>query len=158
MRDKLGLKGRFNIQVRKNGLLVAERIIDNTVVDEGVAQLFDSGFGLTAALSTWYIGLIDNTPTPTINTTDTLASKAWTEFTTYTGTRPVWNNLSTVSRTIGTSAASPFPITGSGTLYGMFICSVTSGTAGILWAAGAFTSTLPVTSGSTINATYTLQG
>ena len=160
-RNLVGINGVFGFQQVRNGVVIAEEKFRNTVVDEGVANLFDAGFGGVAATDPWYIGLISNTGSPVLLTTDTLASHAnWTEIvptTGYTGNRQEWNEAATASRVIGTTSVSAFPILLTATLYGMFICSAATGTSGVIWSEGAFAAVQPIVNGDTINATYELE-
>jgi hypothetical protein len=101
---------------------------------------------------------------------DTQASHgAWLEVglanaPTYSGTRktPTFNASTTANPSVkSTSAAVVFAMTGSGTVAGAFInvggSSTVDNTTGVLFSAGDFTAgSKTVTSGDTINVTYTL--
>ena len=150
--------GTYGYQQLRNGIIIAEENFTNLMTDEGVANLWDVTFGGTVASDPWYIGLIDNSPAPTILTTDTLvAHSGWTEFTNYTGNRQTWVDAPTASRTKGTTSVAAFPILGTAELYGMFIANVATGTAGLIFSEGAFDSTKPVINGDIINATFSVQ-
>lgn len=157
MRQDLGLKGVFSFELVRNGLVIAKFGVKNATVDEGIANLFDVTFGGTTASDPWYIGLINNTPTPTLLTTDVLGTSNWTEFTNYTDDRKEWVDAATSSRVKGTTSAAAFSILGTATLYGMFLTNVDTGTSGTLFSEGAFSSTIPVVSADTVNASYSIQ-
>ena len=92
MKTGLNYKGYFTVEHVRNDVVIAKERFSNLVTDEGVANLFDAGFGGATAVDPWYIGLINNSPTPTLLTSDTLATinTNWTEFTSYSGTRQTW--------------------------------------------------------------------
>lgn len=118
-----------------NGVEKWRESFHNTVTTEGKNKLLATGFDGDTQITTWYLGL---KLTGTAVVGDTLASHAsWTEFTDYTGNRQVI--------VFGTAAAASlagaeltFAITGAGTVFGAFVCSVATGTAGTLYSAGDF--------------------
>jgi len=134
----------------------------NLVVNQGLQDMnakYFSGSGYTAA---WYLGLVTG---PGSGTTfaagDTLASHAgWTENTNYTGTRKAvtFGTATTADPSVITNSASPsvFTMSANGqTIAGAFLCSVTSGTSGVLFSAGDFTGgDKSVDSGDTLSVTY----
>lgn len=126
----------------------------NIVVNEGLDALLDSTLAGTAADSTWFVGL-KSTGTP--DAADTMASHAtWTELTPYAGNRPAWTAGAVGSQSVdnvGNEAS--YSITGSSTIYGAFLTADTSGTAGILYAAGDFSASRAVSNGDTLEVTAT---
>ena len=111
------------------------------------------GSGYSAA---WYLGLVDGATSPTYAAGNTLASHSgWTENTDYTGNRVAvtWSAASSGSKA---TTATAFNISGSATIAGAFMCTVATGTSGILYSAGNFTGgSRVVASGDTLNVTYT---
>lgn len=155
--EQLKFRGRYSLTMEKNGIILAERKIKNLTPTAMVNHMFDVVFGGSAANATWYIGLINNTPTPVLAQADTLASHAgWVEFTSYTGNRQEWVDSAAASRA-KTGAAAVFPITGTGTVYGLFLASVASGTSGVLGSEGAFDIPLPVINGANCNVVFTIE-
>lgn len=157
--------GVFTLQCHdKDGNLKWEVAQPNLVVNEGLQDMnakYFTGSGYTAA---WYLGLISGT-SPTIAGADTLASHSgWTEVpvsTGYTGNRKAVTfgsatsaNPSVISNS---GAAAQFAMLGTYTVSGAFLCSVASGTSGILFSASTFDSPgdRSVVSGDTLNVTYT---
>lgn len=130
----------------------------NDVTIEGKNYLLDVAFGNSSPISQidpWYIGLISNSPTPSLAEGDTLASHAgWTEFTDYSGDREEWNDADASNKVKGSSGTSDFTITDTGELYGILVASAASGTSGILWATGAFDAPVPVASTDVFKAAY----
>jgi len=154
-------KGTFTFEQVRGGVVIAKERLSNLIITEGVASVWDVAFGGATAVNPWYIGLINNTPAPTLLATDTLASHAnWTEIVPgvgYTGNRQEWVDAATIGRVKGTTSVAAFPILATATLYGMFIASVATGTSGVIWSEGAFDSVRPVIASDTINATYEIE-
>ena len=138
----------------------------NLVVNQGLKDMNDkyfTGSGYTAA---WYIGLINNSPSPTLAAGDTAAqiggSNGWAEFTGYSqANRPTLSfSASTTAdpSVISTASAAAFSITSTATIYGAFVISnnTKSGTSGVLFSEGAFSATRSVVNGDTLNVSYSL--
>jgi hypothetical protein len=140
--------------------------IENLTTNVGRASLNDAYLGNTAAGAV-VMGLKG---TGSAAYTDTQASHAgWLEVgatnaPTYSGTRktPAFSASTSANPAVkATSAAVVFSMTGSGTVAGAFInvggSSTIDNTTGVLFSAGDFTAgSKTVTSGDTINVTYTL--
>jgi hypothetical protein len=141
-------------------------VIQNLTTNVGRASLNDAYLGNTAA-GAIVMGLKG---TGTAAYGDTQASHAtWNEVgganaPTYSGTRktPAFSASTTANPAVkATSAAVVFTMTGSGTVAGAFInvggSSTIDNTTGVLFSAGDFTAgSKTVTSGDTINVSYTL--
>jgi hypothetical protein len=118
------------------------------------------GSSYTAA---FYLGLITGPGSGTTYAAgDTLASHSgWTEFTNYSGARKSvsFGTASTADPSvISTSSAVSFSISSSGgTVAGAFLCTVSSGTSGVLFSEADFQSPgdRVVVAGDTLNVTYT---
>lgn len=126
----------------RDGRIIGKYRATNDIVVVGKNHALDVVFGNStpvAQVDPWYIGLINNTPTPSLSENDTLASHAgWTEFTSYTGTRKAWDDANAAAKAKGTTTTSDFTISADADIYGLFVCSVTSGTSGVLWATMPF--------------------
>lgn len=136
----------------------------NLVVNEGLQNMVAAYLDAATQTTVWYVGLITGPGSgTTIAAGDTLASHAgWTEFTNYTGNRKTatFGTATTADPSVIDNSASPasFAISGAGgTVAGAFLCSVASGTSGILFSASDFQSPgdRVVVSGDTLNVTYT---
>lgn len=135
----------------------------NLVVNQGLQDMnskYFSGSGYTAA---WYLGLVTGPGSgTTFAAADTLASHAgWTENTAYTGNRKAatFGTATTADPSVISNSASPAVFTmntNAQVIAGAFLCSVTSGTSGVLFSAGDFTGgDKTVDSGDTLTVTYT---
>lgn len=156
--------GVFHVQCfDKDGNLKWEVSKHNLVVNEGLQAINSAFFTGSSYTAAGYLGLITGPGSgTTYNATDTLASKGWTEFTNYSGSRklvtfgsPTSANPSVISNS---GSPSSFSITSSGGLVaGAFLCSVASGTSGILFSESDFQSPgdRTVVNGDTLNVTYT---
>ncbi len=155
--------GVFHFQCfDKDGNLKWEESTHNLVVNEGLQDMntqFFKGVNYTAA---WYMGLITGPGSGTsYSATDTLASHAgWTEYTDYSGARKAltFGSASSADPSVIATSAASYTISGSGgTVAGAFVCTVSSGTSGVLFSEADFQSPgdRVVVSGDTLNVTYT---
>lgn len=157
MKDGLKLGGVFTLECYdKNGNLKWNDEFHNTVVNEGLQHVLDTEFSGGSQVTTWYLGLTDGTPT--VAAGDTLASHAgWVEETDYTGNRQAWVEVRSGQSMTNAASVAVFPITGTATIGGGFLCSVATTTTGTLMSAGALTGgDRSVASGDTLNLTYVL--
>ena len=160
---RVGLGGVFRIECfDKEGNLKWEDSFHNLVVNEGLQDLNNKYFKGVTYSAAWYLGLVTGPGSGTTYAAgDTLASKAWTEFTSYTGNRKAvtFGTPTLADPSVINNSASPsqFVITGGGgTVAGAFLTNVATGTSGILFSEGDFTGgDKIVASGDTINVTYT---
>jgi hypothetical protein len=158
-----GLGGVFNVQCfDAAGNLKWKDQFHNLVVNEGLQDLNDKYFKGAAYTAAWFLGLVTGPGSgTTFAAADTLASKAWTEFTDYSGNRKAVTfgtpTLADPSVIDNSGSPSQFVITGAGgTVAGAFLAGVATGTSGILFSEGDFTGgDKVVTSGDTLNVTYT---
>jgi hypothetical protein len=170
--EEVGLKGHYTFTCYdKNGDIKWTDGFDNLTTNEGRANLLDSYFANTGGGAV-VMGLMTENAVPvsTPAYTDTQASHAgWFEAgnanaPTYSGTRktPSFSSATNANPSVlSTAAAVVFSMTGSGTVTGAFInvggSATIDDTTGTLFSAGNFTAgSKTVTSGDTINVTYTL--
>lgn len=168
LESRLPIRGKFKIQhfgqkdANGNRKLLQEMEVPNGVTDVGINNILDVYFDAGTQITTWYLGLIDNSGYSAVAAADTMASHAgWTEFTGYSeANRVTWNPDPASAKTISNSTTVDFNISSAGTLRGAFAVSdnTKGGTTGVLWATALFTSTIPVTGGDLIKLTYTVQG
>lgn len=144
---RLVVKGRFTAQLfNPDGSKAWEAPIhfNNAPTNVGLNALLSAFFAGGTQVPTWYIGLVDNAGFSTFAAADTMASHAgWAENTGYSqSTRPAWAPGAVSGQQIASSTATQFTASGSMTIKGAFITSdnTKGGTAGTLWATGAFAS------------------
>ena len=138
----------------------------NLVVNEGLQDMNSKYFQASGYTAAWYLGLVEGPGSGTTYAAgDTLASHAgWTELvpgTDYTGNRKAvtFGTATTADPSVISNSASPssFAMLVNATVVaGAFLCTVASGTSGILFSAGDFTGgDKTVDNGDTLNVTYT---
>jgi hypothetical protein len=156
--------GVYKIQcVGADGQVKWEEEMHNLVVNAGLQSMVSVYLDAGTQVTTWYLGLITGPGSgTTIAAGDTLASHAgWTEFTSYTGNRKaaVFGTATTADPSVISNSASQasFTMNGSGTVAGAFLCSVDTGTSGVLFSASDFQSPgdRAVVSSDVLNVTYT---
>ena len=156
--------GIFHVQcLDKDGNLKWETSEHNLVVNEGLQDMNTKYFKGSAYTADFYLGLITGPGSgTTFAAADTLASKAWTEYTDYAGSRKAvtFGTATTADPSVISNSAAPssFTISGAGgTIAGAFLCTVASGTSGVLFSESDFQSPgdRVVVSGDTLNVTYT---
>jgi hypothetical protein len=166
--ESVGAGGVYTVAcVGEDGVEKWSDTFHNLVVNQGLANMNGAYLAGTAQTTTWYLGLVTG---PGSGTTfaagDTLASHAgWTENTAYTtgggaGVRAsvTFGSATSANPSVisNTAAPSSFTMSGTATIAGAFLASVSSGTAGILFSEGDFTGgDKSVASGDTLNVTYT---
>jgi len=170
--EAVGLEGVYTFQCfDANGVEKWSDSIENLTTNVGRQSLLNAYFANTGGGAV-VIGLgganASNTFTPSY--TDTQSSHVgWLEVgganaPTYSGTRktPTFSSATSANPSVLTTAtAVVFSMTSSGTVYGAFVniggSSTIGDTTGTLFSIGAFTAgSKTVTSGDTINVTYTL--
>ena len=147
----------------KDGNLKWSTSEHNLVVNEGLQNMNTQYFKGSTYTAAFFLGLVTGPGSgTTFAAADTLASKAWTEYTDYSGARKAvtFGTATTADPSVISNSASPssFTISGAGgTIAGAFLCTVSSGTSGVLFSESDFQSPgdRVVVSGDTLNVTYT---
>lgn len=156
--------GVFHVQcLDKDGNLKWETSEHNLVVNQGLQDMNTQYFKGSTYTAAFYLGLITGPGSgTTFAAADTLASKAWTEYTDYSGSRKAvtFGTATTADPSVISNSASPssFTISGAGgVIAGAFLCTVSSGTSGVLFSESDFQAPgdRTVVSGDTLNVTYT---
>ncbi len=164
MNQKLTFSGRFIIEHRDcDDGLKAIYEFPNGIVDVGLNHILETEFNGGAQISTWYIGLIDNSGFSAVSDSDTMSSHAgWDEFTSYTeSNRVTWASDAATGRAIANSTTADFSINATGNLKGIFVSSnnvKTTGNGGTLWSTANFSSVVATANGDTLKVTYTISG
>ena len=157
--------GVFHVQCfDKDGNLKWEDQMHNLVVNQGLQDMNTQYFKGSAYTAAFFLGLVTGPGSSTVYAAaDTLASHVgWDEFTNYSGARKAvtFGTATTADPSVIGNSAAPaqFSITGGGgTVAGAFLCTVSSGTSGVLFSEADFQSPgdRVVVSGDTLNVTYT---
>lgn len=154
--------GRFVVQHWRAGVLIALIEFPNGITDVGLNHLLQTEFGSGTQVTTWSIGIVDNSGFTAFAAADTASSHTgWNEFTNYSqSTRVTWGAGTASARAITNASPATFDITGGGTLKGIFVTTLStkSGTTGTLWSTAAFASTVTVVNGDQLKVTYTVSG
>mgnify|MGYP007049616468 CR=1 FL=1 len=162
--DGMRAGGVFHVQcLDKDGNLKWETTEHNLVVNEGLQNMNTQYFKGSTYTASFFLGLITGPGSgTTFAAADTLASKAWTEYTDYSGSRKAvtFGTATTADPSVISNSASPasFTISGAGgTVAGAFLCTVSSGTSGVLFSESDFQAPGDriVVAGDTLNVTYT---
>ena len=160
VRAPIGIRGKYTIQHIRDGKVLSEFDVDNGIVNVGKNKLLDVMFGAVAAISPWYLGLVDNASFSAFAAADTMASHAgWIENDDYgEATRPEWTEGAAASQSITNATAVTFTMNATATIKGIFVTSVDTknGTTGTLWSTAAFNSTVAVQNGDLLKVTYTV--
>ena len=162
LQSRAGAGGVFHFKCYdKDGNLKWEDKAENLVVNEGLKDMNDKYFSGSTYTATWYLGLVNNSPSPTYAAGDTLASHGtWNETTDYSGNRKAvtFGAATLADPSVISNSGSPasFSITGTVTVAGAFLASVATGTSGILFSVSSFQSpgARSVVSGDTLSVTY----
>lgn len=165
--DGFKIGGVFTVEHLRDGKLIDTWEAKNMVVNEGLNHILNVVLHGTTAITTWYVGVFSGNYVPLATVTAATITAASTEFTSYSqATRVEWDEADAGSTaqsiTNGTGAGAnkaTFSITGSGTLYGMFLASASakSATTGTLFSAARFSAAKVVENGDTLLVTYTVQ-
>jgi hypothetical protein len=156
--------GVFHVEcLDKDGNLKWSTSEHNLVVNQGLQDMNTNYFKGSTYTAAFFLGLVTGPGSgTTFAAADTLASKAWTEFTNYSGSRKAvtFGTATTADPSVISNSAAPssFAINGAGgVVAGAFLCTVSSGTSGVLFSESDFTSPgdRTVVSGDTLNVTYT---
>lgn len=150
--------GLFEIRtVLPDGRRVKEQKFKNGPTTLGLNYLLDTGFGGGTPDTTWFILVIDNASYSALAVGDTLASHAgWLEFTDYSGNRPAWTPAAASGGQITNSAsAASITMTGDGTIRGLGLCGVNSGSSGVLYSTGVLGTGRAVSNTEVLELVYT---
>jgi hypothetical protein len=159
----VGAGGVYTVEcVGANGQVKWVDTFHNRVMSGGVQDMNTKYFSGSVYTATPFLGLVTG---PGSGTTfaygDTLASHTgWTEDTGYSGSRKAvtFGTATTANPSVITNSGSPssFSMNATSIVAGAFLCTVSSGSSGVLFSAGNFTGgDKSVASGDTLNVTYT---
>lgn len=177
--DRISLaSGHFQVEHMRGGKRIGSYRFKNGIVNEGKNKLLNVMFHGATQITTWYLGLIDNSGFTTLANDDIYddinqAGNGWDEFDDYTDpanansatTRPAWTEGAASGQSITNSSVVEFDITGTGTVKGLFVAGGGANpnlkndhaNDATLWATALFTGgDVPVLNGDTLKVTYTV--
>jgi len=176
--DQLQPRGRFVVEHFRKGVKIGHYEFPNGITNEGKNKLLDVMFHGVSAITTWWLGLIDNSGYSALAAGDTYVNinqtgNGWDEFTDYTdpansgsaSTRPEWTEGAASGQAITNGSPVVFDITGSGTVKGLFLVGGIANAqnkgnheaGGTLWATALFgTGDVPVNAEDQLKVTYTV--
>jgi hypothetical protein len=161
--------GTFIFEARdKDGNVKWTAEAKNLTTNAGRQDMNAKYFTGTTYTAAWFIGLVNNSPTPSYSVNDTMASHAgWVETTDYSGTDRATADFGTattadpsvIANTVASGGTvASFSITGTVTIDGAFLTATqdNSTNTGILFSVAAFESPgdRSVVNGDTLNVTY----
>lgn len=163
--EKMLASGQFHVLCYdKDGNLKWEENNHNRVMNAGIQYMAGTALAGSTQITSWYVGLVTGPGSGiAYNSTDTMASHTWVEFTSYSqATRPsaTFSAATASNPSIVTNAVSvaTFTVTAGGIVAGAFLTSsnTKSGTTGTLFSASNFTSgNRTVAPNDTVYVTYT---
>jgi hypothetical protein len=176
MQTNIDFNNMFKIEHFRNNKQIGTYYAKNDITTEGKNFLLDVMFHGTTAAGTWYISLINNTPTPTLAAGDTYdsinqAGNDWDEFENYTyggsGTaRGEWDEGAASGGSMTNSTPITFVIgAGGGTVYGICVVGLGANAAvqgdhaadGKLWATAPFSGgAVTLSASDELKVTYTV--
>jgi hypothetical protein len=177
--DQLQPRGKFVVEHFRDGRKIGHYEFPNGITNEGKNKLLDVMFHGVSAITTWWLGMIDNSSYTALAAGDTYANigqagNGWHEFTSYTdaanagsaSTRPEWTEGAASSQTITNAGPVVFDITDSGAVKGLFLVggaasaqnkSDHTASGAVLWATALFnTGDVPVNANDQLKVTYTV--
>lgn len=176
--DQVGLRGRFVVEHFRKGEKIGQYEFPNGITNQGKNKLLDVMFHGVSAITTWWLGLIDNSGYTALAAGDTYqnitqAGNQWSEFTNYTDpansdsgtTRPEWTEGAASSQAITNASPVVFDITDTGTVKGLFLVGGIANAqnksnheaSGVLWATALFnTGDVAVNADDQLKVTYTV--
>ena len=161
--------GTFIFEARdKDGNVKWTAEAKNLTTNQGRQDMNTKYFTGTTYTAAWFIGLVNNSPTPSYAVGDTMASHAgWVETTDYSGTDRATASFGTattadpsvIANTVASGGTvATFNITGTVTIDGAFLSATqdNSTNTGVLFSVAAFESPgdRSVVNGDTLNVTY----
>lgn len=161
LKADLELRGGYEIVCRdKHGREKWRDRIENLVTNAGEDHALDVTLSAATQTTTWYVMLIDGTPT--VAEGDTSSSHAgWTEITSYDeAARVTWSDGGVSGQSVDNSGSTAdFTMNSDGTTVGgaaLIADNTKGGSTGVLYSAGAFTGgDKSVDSGDTLSVTAT---
>lgn len=145
-------KGFWNVRcLDPDGNVKWDDVIENIVVNEGLDYALDTSLSGGAQITSWFVGLVDNSNFTAFAAGDTAAgitldatgANGWQELDDYSeAARQAWTDGGVSGQSVDNSASvAAFSINATVVIHGAFLVSVSTigGATGTLYAEGAFT-------------------
>lgn len=163
MSNKMGLNGKFIVtHLDKEGNVKGKHEFPNGIVTVGINHILETQFRAGTPITSWFVGLINNTGFTSIPDADTMSSHSgWTELAAYSETtRPAWTAGAAAARAMTNAVTVDFTMNATNVVKGIFVTSSStkSGTTGTLWSTAAFASNASVVNSDVLKITYTVSG
>jgi len=156
------LRGKFSVEIIKEGKVIDIIEFNNVVTIEGRNHLLKVGVSQEASATNWYMGLIGADITPAESDTASSAlgtGGTYQEITAYDETnRPQYVSAFENNAVSNEDNQATFTINDSVTAYGAFITSTApkNDNSGVLLCAGKFSSAKSLSSGDILKVVYTI--
>ena len=152
------LRGTYHLRQISSGEVVDSWSAGNLVVNAGLDHALDVALSGGSQITSWFVGLKGAGAS---TAADTMSSHSgWSEVTSYDeATRVAWTDGGVSSQSVDNSGSvASFSINAASTVAGCFLTSgsTKSGTSGTLFSVADFASTKTLSSGDTLEVTYTL--
>ena len=150
--------GIFHLVCRDRfGNLKWEDDAKNLVTNAGLQHMGNVTFRASSQTTTWYVGLMDDTPVVTAAST-LAAPGGFTEFDEYSDNRKEWVEVQSSQSWVNSGTSADFTITGAGGgVGGAFLCAGATSTSVLLFCGAALTGgNRVVATADTVAVTYTV--
>lgn len=162
VQSTLGLQGVFTVRCYdEEGELKWQEEFSNLITNVGLDHALDVTLSAATQSTSWYLGLVDGSSSPTFAAGDTMGSHTgWTEEQAYDeANRQGWTDGGVSSQSVDNSGSpAAFNYSQASDIAGAFMVddNTKGGSSGVLFAEGSFSSTRTVGSGDTLEVTYTI--
>lgn len=162
MKEALKVKGRYLIEIIRDGKVIDREEVENVVTVEGRTYLLKAGVSGEQTPVSFYVGLIgaDITPQETDTASTALGSTgSYGEVVSYNETdRPIYRAVASSASVSNAANPAQFTISANTTVYGAFITSTSAkqSNSGILLCAARFASPKTLAVNDVISITYAI--
>jgi len=157
---KARLSGLYKVQHIRNGEIIDEEEVSNIIVNQGLDHILGVEFTGVTQITQWYLAPFANNYTPVASDTAATIVSNSGESTAYSAsTRVAFTPVEASQQATNSASVAAFSFTASATIYGAFLISSSSksSTSGVLFSATPFSTSKSVSSGDSLNLTYTVQ-
>lgn len=159
-KSRVTVGGVFTMEHYREGDLIHTQQSPNTIVNVGLDHILNVVFASGTQDTTWFVSLFKSSLS--VTATDTMSSLAATEITYSSGdvteaARQAYTVVTTTTQQVtNTASKATFTSNATMTIYGAFLNTDSSGTAGTLMAESAFAASRAVVATDQLLITYTI--